>query len=84
MTDDSLIEAMARSILAHIVEGAEVVTQGDDWKAFEGEAKAALAVARPIIEAQERERCANKAFQAWLDGIPAPEIAAAIRETGDE
>lgn len=79
MTDDAIIEAMARAMVPNYV----------DDKRWLAAARAALAVARPIIEAQERERCARIAEgRYWssalgTDGIPKA-IAAAIRETGDE
>ncbi len=50
MTDDELIEAMARAIFSVIVEEAEFVPPKDDWKICIDEAKTALAVARPLIE----------------------------------
>ena len=77
MTEQQLIEAMARAMFK------------DDQINRLDIARAALAVARPIIEAQERERCARIAEgRYWssalgTDGIPKA-IAAAIRETGDE
>ena len=71
MTDDELIEKMARAMCP------DNMVIGPFLRA---EVTAALAVARPIIEAQERERCAAKAHQAWLDGVPVAEISKSIRE----
>lgn len=78
MTDDELIEAMARAMFK------------DDQTCRLEIAKAIFEVCKPIIEAQERERCARIAegLNGWGDdcgaGGHAIHIAAVIRETGDE
>lgn len=86
MTDDALIKAMTRAY-ALAAKGQHSCNGRDH------QMEAALAVARPIIEAQERERCARVAegFEAnrdWVNGSLwgniRREVAAAIRETGDE
>lgn len=77
MSDDALIEAMARAIDASLY--------GNKLNAVYcyAEAKAALDIARPIIEAQERERCARIAERECL--IPSgAEIAASIRDGSNE
>lgn len=48
--DDELIEAMARAIFAVVIKEAEFVPPKDDWKMCIDDAKAALAVCRPVIE----------------------------------
>lgn len=63
MTDDELIEAMARAIFSVIVEEAEFVPPKDDWKICIEEAKAALAVCKPAI----MERCAQIGENAMRD-----------------
>ena len=78
VTDDALIATMARAMFK-----PDQVNRLDI-------AKAALAVARPIIERETRERCAKIAegLNGWGSdfgkGGHAMHIAAAIRETGDE
>ena len=82
MADDALIEAMARHV-------AGLNGHSDDWERYLEEAADYLDFCRPIIEAQERKRCARIAEgRYWssalgTEGIPKA-IAAAIRETGDE
>lgn len=78
MTDDELIEAMARAMFK------------DDQTCRLEIAKAIFEVCKPIIAAQERERCAKIAehLNGWGSdfgkGDHAMHIAAVIRETGDE
>ena len=69
MTDDELIEAMT---LAYDEE--------DNYGNLSGAMKAALAVARPIIECETRERCARIAEEMTLCG----DIAAAIRNQSND
>lgn len=99
MTDDALIEAMARAMCLHrIWPACKCKESGNVCKApYENlqyttlpeQAQAALAVARPIIERETRERCAMIAEgRYWssalgTEGIPKA-IAAAIRMDGDE
>ena len=79
MSDDALIATMVRAWFESITP------MNSDADLM----RAALAIARPIIEAQERERCARIAEgRYWssalgTDGIPKA-IAAALKETGDE
>lgn len=75
MRADELIEAMARAMF-----------KPDQLNRLDI-AKAMLAIARPIIEAQERERCARIAEEGddgtcWTASERA--IAAAIRSNGDD
>jgi len=73
MTDDALIEAIARAMFK------------DDQINRLDIAKAALAVARQIIEAQERERCARIAETTFVNDafrFVGTAIAATIRRRG--
>jgi len=80
MSDDALIEAMARAIVGvYLTDNCE-----NAWREFTDEAKAALAVARPIIEAQERDECWRIVMQWAESSDTAVDIAAALKETGDE
>lgn len=81
MSDYALIEAMA---LAMLKSGYSSFWSADDLK---GMAHHALAVCRPIIERETRERCARIAegLNGWGDdcgaGGHAMHIASVIRET---
>lgn len=81
MSDYALIEAMA---LAMLKSGYSSFWSADDLK---GMAHHALAVCRPIIERETRERCAKIAEITYVKDAFRFElgtaIAAAIRETGE-
>ena len=90
---EALIEKMARAIACHDAPNPKDCLASEwceeNWICYVPEATAALAVCRPIIERETRERCARIAEgRYWssalgTEGIPKA-IAAAIRETGDE
>lgn len=84
---EALIEKMARAIACHDAPNPKDCLASEwceeNWICYVPEATAALAVARPIIEAQERERCARVAEEYFLYPEDYKGIAAAIREAGE-
>ena len=77
MTDwrEELVEKMAKAIAARPQDSE------DRWWIWEPEARAALAVAEPVI----REQCAKIAEKSFgIQGHYAVHIAAAIREGGKD
>ena len=72
MDDDELIEAMAKAMSE---SGNKDWMYAEDWfkDIYIGQAIAALAVARPIIEAETYEKCAHLCFM--LSDVP-PETEA--------
>lgn len=60
MTDDGLIEAMARHV-------AGLNGHSDDWERYLEEAADYLDFCRPIIEAQEKDKYAKVALETYSD-----------------
>lgn len=68
MTDDELIEAMARAIADAFSEDP------DDWEQWEPGAQDALAIARPAIRAQAFEEACD-----WLEARHEATLAFGLR-----
>ena len=66
MTDDALIEAMAKAMSD---SGNKDWEHAEDWfkDIYIVQAYAALAVCKPVIEQAERERCAKIALDTYSD-----------------
>lgn len=98
MSDDALIEAMAKAMSE---SGNKDWMYAEDWfkDIYIGQAIAALAVCRPIIQAETLEKCAKIADGMEAELLPEKQIddiwyagaryacthiAAAIRENGND